>query len=84
MLKGLGFLLFVALVWIGLSAVVGEPDPWTAEVLDRIGFAQPVPGGEPGSAGQHARGQLLDAYRTGEQRAWLEDDTVLRHSGEAR
>ena len=83
-LKVLGFLLFVALIWVGLSAVVGEPDPWTARLLERVGVGQSLPGGESRSVGQRARGQMLDAYRTGQQRAWLEDDRASPASGDPR
>ncbi len=84
MLKVLGFLLFVVLVWVGLSASVGELDPWTAGVLDRVGVGHWVRGEGSKAAGQRARARLLDAYRTGQQRAWLEDDTAGPDSGDPR
>lgn len=74
MFKLAGWLFFIVLVWLGLTLYVGEPDPWTRGALERIGFYRVLPHADQRSVGQRARSRVLEAYRQGAERAWIDEE----------
>ncbi len=74
MLKALGFLMFVVVIWLGLTLYVGEPDPTTSWVLETVGLESWLPSENDPSAGQRARRNLKGAYERGQQRAWIDEN----------
>ena len=78
MLKLLGWLVFVVVAWLGLTLYVGEPDPWTRGMLERVGLTELVPNADRQSLGQRAQSKVLEAYRQGAGRAWIEEEETKR------